>query len=34
MSNIFDFQNQMVIRFPEEIAEQLHEYFENGGDEP
>lgn len=34
MSNIFESNNQMIIRFPEEIADQLHEYFENGGEEP
>lgn len=34
MSNIFNEQNQMIIRFPEEIADLLNQYFEKGGDEP
>lgn len=34
MSNIFGEQNQMIIRFPEDIADMLNEYFEKGGDEP
>ena len=33
MSNIFEHNNQIVIRFPEDIAEQLHEYFDNGGED-
>lgn len=34
MSQIFDEHNQMIIRFPEEIAQQLNQYFLNGGEQP
>ena len=29
MSRIFETQNQFIIRFPEEIAEQLNDYLDN-----
>jgi TATA-binding protein-associated factor Taf7 len=30
MSNVFDKHNQFIIRFPEDVADAINEYFENG----